>query len=159
MTNTFVSRTLLSRIGLALASTALLVALLAAPAAGHEGRTDLGIDAVGVSSATRITLGRVVVRGAVTCSKTARGVWTNASVRQVAGRTNTVSGSGSRSISCVAGQRVPFSITITPRAGKFVGGKAVVSASAYRDFYTENNETWHYHWDSASTARVMKLTR
>ena len=125
----------------------------------HEGRADLDIDAVGITSATRITLGRAVVKGTVTCSKTTGGVAVGASVRQVAGRTTTVAGRGGTTIRCVAGTKVPFSMTITPEQGKFVGGDALVWADAYKEVYWDTNETWHYHWDSASIAQVMKLTK
>ena len=148
-----------SRLGLRILIALLLVAVLAVPAMAHEGRANLGIDAVGITSATRITLGRAVVKGTVTCSKTTSGVQVGAFVQQPAGRTNTVYGEGYRTIRCVAGTKVPFSLTVTPYNGKFVGGNALVGAGAYKEVYTETNESWHYHWDEAYTERVMKLTK
>jgi len=161
-----------SRLGLQILLALLLAAALALPAMAHEGKVDFGIQATTITSATRISLGRVVVKGTVTCSKTTSGVWVGASVRQVAGRTNTIYGQtgysedgyyeGGRNIPtirCVAGTKVPFSLTITPYSGKFVGGNALVSADAYKEVYTETETSWHYHWDGASIEREMKLTR
>ncbi len=151
-----------------------MAAALALPAMAHYGRVNFGIDAVGITSATRTTLGRVVVKGTVTCSKTTSGVQVFASVQQVAGRTNTVYGETGYSeggyggggygqniptIRCVAGTKVPFSLTITPYNGKFVGGDALVRANASKYVYYDTETSWHEHWDSASTERVMKLTR
>ncbi len=137
----------------------LLLASTAIPAAAHSGTANLGIDAVGITSVTRITLGRVALKGTVTCSKTTSGVNVWAGVRQVAGRTNTVSGENYRTIRCVAGTKVPFSMTITPEQGKFVGGNALAWAHAEKYVYWETDETWHDHYDSASTERVVKLTK
>ncbi len=159
-----------SRLGLQILLALLLAAVLAIPAMAHYGKVNFGIDAVGITSATRISLGRVTVKGTVTCSKTTSGVQVGASVRQVAGRTNSVygesgyseySGENGPTIRCVAGTKVPFSMTITPYSGKFVGGNALVSAIAHKDFWSYNEETdeYHYHWDSARIEREMKLTR
>ncbi len=74
-----------SRLGLRILIALMLVAVLAVPAMAHEGKVDLGIQATTITSATRITLGRVVVKGTVTCSKTTSGVGVYAGVRQVAG--------------------------------------------------------------------------
>lgn len=150
-----------SRLGFRILLALLLVAVLAVPAMAHYGKANLGIDAVGITSATRITLGRVVVKGTVTCSKTTSGVGVGAIVRQVAGRTNTVQGHGGRVVRCVAGTKVPFSVTVMAEQGKFVGGKALVGAYAYKEVESYNPETdaWHYHWDEAYTEREMKLTK
>ena len=166
-----------SRLGLQTLLALLLTAALALPAMAHYGKVNHGVDAVGVTSATRISLGRVVVKGTVACSKTTSGVWIGASVQQVAGRTNTIYGESGYSenyggggpggggdfptIRCVAGTKVPFSLTITPFYGKFVGGSALVSAIAYKETWSYNRETdqEHYHWDSARIEREMKLTR
>lgn len=148
-----------SRLAIRMLLALLLTAALAIPAMAHEGKVDFGIDAVTITSATRITLGRVAVKGTVTCSKTTSGVDVYASVRQVAGRTNTISGEGYGTVRCVAGTKLPFSVLVTPEQGKFVGGSALVSADAYKEVYTETETSWHYHWDGASTEREMKLTR
>ncbi len=150
-----------SRLGLQILIALLLVAALAVPAMAHYGTANLGIDAIGITSATRISLGRAVVKGTVTCSKTTSGVGVNARVRQTVGRTTTIRGGGYGTIRCVAGTKVPFSITVTPNSGKFAGGNALVSANAYKEVETYNRETdeWHYHWDGASTTREMKLTK
>ncbi len=149
------------RLGIRVLIALLLVALLAVPAMAHEGKVNFGIEAISITSANRITLGRVVVKGTVSCSKTTRGVEVGASVRQVASRTNTISAEGSGWIRCVAGTKVHFSVVVTPEYGKFVGGNALVEAYAYKSVWWENEETgeWHDHWDAASTAREMKLTR
>lgn len=150
-----------SRLGFRILLALLLVAVLAVPAMAHYGRAGLGIDAIGITSATRISHGRAVVKGTVTCSKTTGGVEVWAGVRQVAGRTNTVSGYGGRIIRCVAGTKVPFSVTVTAEQGKFVGGNALVQAGAYKEVESYNPETdaWHYHWDETYTEREMKLSR
>ncbi len=150
-----------SRLGLRILLALMLVAVLAAPAMAHGGKVNYGIDAVGITSATRITLGRVVVKGTVTCSKTTSGVGVGAIVRQVAGRTNTVEGHRGGLVRCVAGTNVPFSVTVMAEQGKFVGGKALVEAYAYKEVESYNPETdaWHYHWDEAYTEREMKLAR
>ncbi len=147
-------------------TTYVLIALMAAavlvtPAGAHDDKVNFGIDAIGITSTTRITLGRVVVSGTVTCSKTTGGIGVNARVRQVLGRTTTIRGGGNTTIRCVAGTKVPYSITVTPRSGKFAGGNALVSASAYKETWSYNEETdeEHYHWDGASTEREMKLGR
>jgi len=150
-----------SRLGLQILIALLLVAALAVPAMAHYGTANLGIDAIGITSATRISLGRAVVKGTVTCSKTTSGVWVNARVRQTVGRTTTIRGSGGTTIRCVAGTKVPYSVTVTPNSGKFAGGKALVSANASKEFYSYNENTGeeHYHWDGAGTTREMKLTK
>ena len=150
-----------SRFGIGILMALLLPAVLVAPAGAHSSKVNFGIDAIGITSATRITLGRVVVKGMVTCSKTTGGIGVNARVRQVAGRTTTIRGGGNTTIRCVAGTKVPYSITVTPRSGKFVGGNALVSASAYKETWSYNEVTdeEHYHWDGASIERDMKLSR
>ncbi len=148
-----------SRLGVGILIALMLVAVLAVPAMAHEGKVDLGIQATTITSATRITLGRVVVKGTVTCSKTTSGVGVYAGVRQVAGRTNTIYGEGGGTIRCVAGTKVPFSVTVTPEQGKFVGGNALVEAAAYKEVYSETYDSWHYHYDFAVTEREMKLSR
>jgi hypothetical protein len=138
-----------------------LAVLVAAPVAAHYGRVDLGVDAISLTSATRTDTGGVKVAGAVTCSKTTSGVWVGVSVRQVVGRTKTIRGSGGSSIRCLAGQKVPYSVTVMPRSGKFAGGHALVSAGAGKSVYYYDRETEreHYHWDSAWTRQEMQLKR
>ncbi len=148
-----------SRLGLQILIPLLLVAVLAVPAMAHEGKVNFGIDAVGITSAKRISLGRVVVKGTVSCSRTTSGVELYVGVQQIAGRTNTIRGDAFDVIRCVAGTKVPFSFTITPEAGKFVGGNALVEAVAYKEVYSETYDSWHYHYDFAVTEREMKLSR
>ncbi len=152
----------LSRLTLPLASALLLLVLAVSGAAAHyDGKVNLGIDAVSITSATRTSLGDVIVKGTVTCSKTTSGVDVYSTVRQVAGRTNTIRGEGGGTIRCVAGKKIPFSATVEPEYGKFVGGKAVVSVGAYKEFWSYNEDTGeeHYHYDSAYTRQEMKLSR
>ena len=129
------------------------------PAAAHDARVDLGIDAVTINSAERDRMSNVIVRGTVTCSQNRAGVGVGASVRQVIGRTTTIRAGGWSSVRCVAGRKVGFAMTLVPRSGKFAGGFATVSATAWKDIYWETRDTWHWHYDSASTVQTMKLTR
>ena len=106
-----------SLLGLRILLALLLVAALAVPAMAHDSKVDYGIQAIGITSAQRTTLGRVAVKGTVTCSKTTSGVGVGAYVQQVAGRTNTIRGEGYGTIRCVAGTKVPFSVLVTPEYG------------------------------------------
>ncbi len=101
------------------------------------------------------------MKGTVTCSKTTSGVGVWAYVQQVAGRTNTIRGEGYRTIRCVARTKVPFSVTVTPDEGKFVGGKTLVQADASKvvESYNEETDVYHWHYDFAFTEREMNLTR
>ncbi len=151
----------LSRLTLPLASALLLLGLAVSAAAAHEGKVNMGIDAVSLTSATRTSIGDVIVKGTVTCSKTTSGVTVYTTVRQVAGRTNTIWGEDEGTIRCVAGKKLPFSATVEPGWGKFVGGKAVVSARVEKEFWSYNDETdeHHSHYDYALVRQEMKLTR
>jgi len=150
-----------SRLGLQALLTLLLVAVLAIPAMAHDAHMNYGIDAISITSAPRTTLGRAMVKGTVTCSKTTSGVEIYSGVRQVAGLTNTIWGDGWGTIRCVAGKKVPFSVTVTPEQGKFVGAKALVWAYAEKSFYSYNEDTGeeHYYYDFAGAEREMNLTK
>ena len=150
-----------SRLGIGILISLMLIAMLAIPAMAHDAKVDFGIQAITITSAQRTTLGRVAVKGTVTCSKTTSGVGVGAYVRQVAGRTDTIRGEGYRTIRCVAGTKVPFSVTVTPDEGKFVGGKALVQAEASKVVESFNEETgvYHFHYDFAVTEREINLTR
>ena len=104
-------------------------ALAESTAAPGPGDVDLGLEGVAVTSTTpNKATGEVVISGTVTCSEP-QSVFVQGSVRQDVGRFNTVQGFGGTEVFCQG--QTPFSFSVSPFEGRFGGGQATVSASAF----------------------------
>lgn len=122
----------------------IIVGLAAAPVAadtGGGGGTDLGLDAITITATTvDARSGVVTVSGVVECTADLEHVDIYAELNQPVGRLNSVQGWGSTSVGCLAEDgSAAFNIAVWPHNGRFAAGRAVLSASAYVFFCTEED--------------------